>query len=91
MIITDHKWKPFRYRYEVPERVLKDDLDWCEPEEEYFDGFFKYRGQWYHLAEFLRGSRPEGYHGFHADSFFSGVAIKLSEDCGEYQVATYIA
>ena len=87
-ITTDHKWKPFVYRYDVPESVLADQFDYQDPNET-IDGFFCYRGTWYHLDQFMRVGYPgpfgqtdeNGYHGFAGDSYFSGVAIKLSEDC----------
>jgi hypothetical protein len=31
------------------------------------------------------------WQGWQADSFFSGVAIELSDDCEQYKVATVIA
>jgi len=99
-IVTDHKWKQFRYRYEVPAKVLADQFDY-QNEEEAFDGFFRYRGVWYHLDQFVTthpnpwGGNSEllslGFDGFASDSFFSGVAIKVSTDGEEYQVATLIS
>jgi len=88
-VITDHKWKPFRYRYEVPARILKSEFDYQDPEDT-LDGFFCYRGIWYHLDQF-EATQIEGYHGFHPDSFFSGVAIRISDDGEQYQVATLIS
>jgi hypothetical protein len=96
-IITNHNWRQFNYRDEVPADVLESQFDWMKddkgdwPTDDYVDGFFCYRGHWYHLSEFMRSACPEGWHGGKADSFFSGVAIKLSDDGEEFQVATYIA
>jgi hypothetical protein len=88
-VITDHKWKGFKYRNEVPAKVLADQFDHLGEDE--IDGFFCYRGYWYHLSDFMRDMPAElkkaGYDGFAADTFFSGVAVKVSNDCEEYQVA----
>ena len=83
---TNNHWRNFSYRSEVPPAVLADEFDYQDPEES-IDGFFCYRKRWYHLDEFMRGG-PEGWHGFHGDSYFSGVAIRISDDGEQYQVAT---
>lgn len=95
-ITTDHKWKPFKYRDEVPAKVLADQFDY-QNEEDALDGFFRYRGYWYHIDEFMAMHRP-GYDpdpfpppwsGYTNDSFFSGVLIELSLDGEMYRVGTY--
>ena len=97
-ITTDNKFKDFKYRYEVPPTVLESQFDWTNKDYEdngdYSDGFFCYRGCWYHLEDFMVTIPPDlngNWHGFHSDSFFSGVAIELSRDCEQYKVATVIA
>lgn len=99
-IITDHKWKPFRYRYEVPQKVLDSEFDYQDPEDT-LDGFFCYRKVWYHLDQFTVNIAPWGclsaesplmqWDAHLSDSFFSGVVIRVSEDFEEYQVGTFIA
>lgn len=86
-IITDHKWHQFKYRNQVPARVLRREFDWLDDSDDYF---FKYRGRWYHLDEFEVAPSPLavlGYDGWHADSYFSGVAIKVNENEGAYMAA----
>lgn len=90
-IRTDHKWKQFKYRYEVPAKVLRSQFDWLL-EEAGFDGFFKYLGTWYHTSQFMRIENNEalaGWHGYECDSFFSGTLIKISEDGEMYQAGRY--
>lgn len=99
-IITDHKWKQFKYGYEVPQSVIKNDFDHLE-EDSTIDGWIQYRKQWYHLSDFIschneiyspnNPFKPLGYDGYLHDSFFSGVLIKISDDTEEYKIATYIS
>lgn len=83
----------FVYRHDVPVEVLEDDLDWTDEND--VDGFFCYRGVWYHLSQFIR--LPErapmlaGWHGYHADSFFSGVVLRTTDDGEAYQVGTFFS
>jgi hypothetical protein len=90
-IITNHHWRPFLYRYEVPQDVLDTEFDWLDEME--CDGFFRYRGVWYHLSEFMGFTDPhnEGWQGYYAGTVFSAVLINVSEDCEEYQVALALA
>jgi hypothetical protein len=90
-IRTNHHSRSFTYRWDVPSSVLEDQFDYHG--DDICDGYFCYRGVWYHLDQFdRRDIDGSGYwHGFHADSFFSGIAIRLSDDGESYQVATVIA
>lgn len=89
-IITDHKWKPFRQRHEVPEKILRDEFDWQD--KDVTDGYFKYRGRWYHAEEFMVNDSyfPGRWHGYHSDSAFSGILLLFSDDYTEYKVGTYL-
>lgn len=99
-IITNNQWRPFKYRYEVPEKVLKSEFDYQDGEE-VFDGFFCYRGTWYHLDQFTAHRAPWGcipadsplaaWHAHLSDSFFSGVVIRVTDDGEMYQVGTYFS
>lgn len=92
-IITNHNWRQFTYRYDVPDEVLKDQFDWLD--EETIDGFFCYKGYWYHTSQFtciVGGDEPINlWHGVHNDSFFSGVLVRLSDDAETYQVGTFLS
>lgn len=37
------------------------------------------------------GDVMSAWHGYHGDSYFSGVLIRLSDDGERYQVATYFS
>jgi hypothetical protein len=94
-IKTDHKWKNFSYRYDVPKKVLREQFSHLN-EEDNSDGFLCYRGHWYHLSDFMRANgHPDSafnkYDGYASDSYFSGVLIKISKDCEQYQIATYMS
>ncbi len=94
-IQTNNHERTFSYRYDVPEKVLREQFDYQDPEETH-DGFFKFKKHWYHLDQFMRIDKnaPEGFQGwdgYHADGFYSGVLIKLFDDGETYKVATYIS
>ena len=98
-IKTNNHWRPFKYGYEIPKKVLEEDFDWLVDNED--DGFIYYCNRWYHLSEFMDLHNkiycinpPEfmnGWDGYISDSFFSGVLIKLSDDSEMYQIGTYLS
>ena len=85
---TDLREKHFRYRYEVPASILERWFDWLDEDSD--DGFFCYRGTWYHLSQFI-SANDNGWQGYHSDSYFSGVVLRLSPDGETYIVGTYIS
>ena len=91
-IITDHKWKPFKYGNEVPAGVLSSHFGHLH-EDDTFDGFLCYRRQWYHVSDFM--CAPEGFpapwSGYSGDSYFSGVVIELSNDGESYRIGLYLS
>ena len=91
-LITDHKWKQFTYRCDVPVKVLADQFDYQDPDE-CTDYFFKYRGYWYHIDEFMvfENDPDHGFHGHAGQSFFETLLIKLSNDGEEYQIARQLS
>ena len=89
-VVTDNKWRDFTYRWDVPADILEREFDYQNAEEE-TDGFFRYRGVWYHLDQFMRDTPPgldSRWNGWAADSFFSGVALEVSPDREQFRVAT---
>jgi hypothetical protein len=97
-ITTNRRWRNLTYRSDVPAKVLADQFAHLG-EDDGFDGFFQYRGYWYHTSDFSwiqPSARPEetplaGWDGYHGDSFYSGVVIRLSKDGEQYMVGTYLA
>jgi len=91
-IKTDHKWRDLVYRHDVPAKVLASQFDYQNPDDA-IDGFFCYRGYWYHIDGFMRSDNPEfkGWHGYASDSYFSGVLIQLSNDGEQIKVGTYFS
>jgi len=91
VIKTNNRWRPFKYRNEVPEKVLRNQFDYLS-EDIGFDGFFKYRNIWYHVDEFMRVSDNapfKGWDRYLSDSFFSGVLLRVSSNGERYMVGTY--
>lgn len=73
-IITDNHWKPFKYRNEVPAKILREQFGY-QNSEDVVDGFIHYRKRWYHLSEFMLvtdNSPFEGWHGYKRTPFFFG-------------------
>ncbi len=93
-IKTDHKWKNFLYRYDVPNKVLNDQFSHLS-EDDANDGFICYHGHYYHLYDFMRydGKDPVmgAYDGYASDGYFSGVLLKVSRDGEQYQIASFIS
>lgn len=94
-IKTDNKWRELKYRQEVPQNVL-DDYDWLNDTEKEL-GWIQYKDRWYHLSDFTKfcdvenNPFPGNWNGYHLDSAFSGVLIKISY-CGDgYKIGTYIS
>ena len=76
--ITNNQYREILTGYDIPEKYHSD-FDYMDDIDE--GSFFKYRGQYYSLDEFMSGG--EGYwDGFSHDTFFSAIVIKLS-DCGD--------
>ena len=82
-IRTSNKWREFVDVYDVPKKVIADQFDY-----NHGSSFFKYKGYWYNLDQFMRGG-PAAWDGIHNDSAFSGVLIRLNPSDGTFQVATF--
>ena len=89
-IITNRVPRDVVEAYELTpaERKDFDYLDWAAIERgEDSASFFRYQGEIYDLGEFMTtGGLPEfsplrQWHGYHSDSFFSGVLVRYVDDC----------
>jgi hypothetical protein len=91
MVTTDNKWKPFLTRFEVPEKILAEEFDYLTEDDT--DGFFKYKGQYYHTSQFLymAVNHPglEKWSGVMSFSYSNGIMVKLSRDGERYKVGYY--
>ena len=89
-VTTDRKWKPFKYRNEVPKRVLESQFDYHDDDTS--DMYFKYGRTWYHVDQFVHipnGGPLSGWDGVLNESWSSGVLLKISPDAEQYQVGSY--
>lgn len=85
-IITDHKWKSFKYRDEVPNTALEE-FDYLD--EDVMNGFLHYRGIWFHISDFMLVGDDEklkDWDGIMHLSAFDGVVIKISKDMERYKI-----
>ncbi len=57
-ITTNHHVHEFLYQWDVPNDVLNDQFEHLDSFEA-TTGFFKYRGWWYHVSDFM-GTPMEG-------------------------------
>ena len=95
-IVTDHKWKLLKDRTDVPSIAKDMDFDWIDFNlEEYWTGFFEYKGAWYHISEFMNVDillpfYPE-WNGYKAETAWSDVVIRISDDGEEYKIGTYFS
>lgn len=87
-VTSDNRWHDFKYRNEVPKAVLEREFDWLG-EDEGDDGFFRYKGTWYHRDEFMVTKQFPGWDGYKGDSYFSGILLTMSPDGEKYRVGTY--
>jgi hypothetical protein len=90
-IITNNIPRPTLNWWELTERE-QNEMDLLP--EDYRDGevFFRYKGNVYPISDFMRiGNNPDfkGWEGYSADTYFSGVIVKFTEDCDSVIVGTY--
>ncbi len=87
-IKTNHQWREFIYWHELTEKEQQE-FDYMDIEEQENVTFLRYRNWVYSLDCFMRSDSFPQWDGYHGDSFFSGVLIKLSNDGSMYKIATY--
>ena len=92
---TNHQWRDLVYRQDVPAKILAEQFDYLS-EDDSPDGFFLYRGYWYHVSDFMAFSgnvEPplQGWHGYSGDSYFSGVLIQISQDGEQIKIGRYFS
>jgi len=72
-------------RADVPKKILQGEFDWTKEE----TGYFRYNGTWYHLSQFMRLPKAHEWQGYHSDSAWTGIFIRVSSDGETFQVGTY--
>ena len=80
----------------IDQAKIRAQYDWMDPDDLEFNyGFFKYRGCFYHLSDFMCTSSEatgelDGWEGYAGDSYFSGTVMKFAEnDCDNVIVGRY--
>src|SRR5688572_15948408 len=90
-IRTNHQWRDLLHWHELSDKE-RERFDWLDSDEARDEAqFFRYRGWTYCLDEFMRSEAVPNFHGFAADSFYSGVAIMINPDGERVIAATVIA
>ena len=77
--ITNNQYREILTGYDIPEKYHSD-FDYMDDINE--GSFFKYRGQYYSLDNFMLASSLDNWDGIECDTFFSATVIKMS-DCGD--------
>ena len=89
-IITNGHERELVCFFELPESV-RADFDYVDAEEQCSPRFFRYRGCWYDVNEFMAVNADRhapdsfaslaGWDGYQADTHFSAVLIRWGADC----------
>ena len=99
-ICTNNHARPVLSRWELTPKESAE-FDYLADDE---GSFFRYRGQVYDLGDFCRVIKTgsvsmhptecadpafQGWHGYHADSFFSATLVRYVDDCESVIVGVY--
>lgn len=89
IIKTNNHYRPLVYGHELTEKE-RVDFDYFDKDELDNALFFRYKGSVYTLGDFMAcHNNLKQWDGIHAESFFSGILVKLSR-CNEFvKVACY--
>lgn len=88
-IITDNKWKQFKYRHEIPQKILDSFFDHLDKEEG-IDNFIKYKKYYYHISDFMILDESSPWQAVVQETNFSGVLIQISDFGDQYKIATQL-
>ena len=84
-IRTNHRPRHFLYANELTEKEKKD-FDWVDFEQDDGSSFFRYRGNVYHLSQFIRLNETPGWEGGMSENAFAAVLVKRVEIDHEWMV-----
>ena len=95
-ITTNHQFRPVLLWTDLTMKELEE-FDYISTENLDYATFFRYKGQVYDLDEFLCITQvmqvqfPEfkSWDGYQADTFFSGILVRYSEDLEQVVVGSY--
>ena len=94
-IKTNNRTRSLFYACEVPynqKEAFRKEFDWMDDEEFHRAMFFKYRGSFYALAEFLRTEGDllaKGWQGMLNETAFSALVIKIVDSHWSVVVGRY--
>ena len=87
-IHSNYHWRDFLHREDVPESVLSGYLDWCDESW----GYLKYRGEYFHLSQFMVSGptlTDAGWQAAEFDGYGCGTCISISEDGSTYRIGRF--
>jgi len=95
-IKTNNHWYEFK-TWDQLTKSQQANFDYLTESEQQEQEYIVYKNWPYVLGDFMNMGRSdaglpdefEAWHGYHSDSFFSGVLIRVHEYGDAYQIATY--
>jgi hypothetical protein len=95
-IKTNHQYRHTLDWYELTPREQKD-FNYLDTEDAQCGAaFIRYRGYTYDLGQFMQvgDHAPRelaGWHGYHSDSYFSGIVVRFDDECERVMLGTYFS
>lgn len=93
IITTNNQERESIYGYDLTDEEKKE-FDYLEGDDLEYGQFFRYKGRVFDIGEFVnvpKGSELSAWHGYRADTFFSGTVIKICEGGESVIVGTYFS
>lgn len=91
IITTNNQEREIVYGYDLAKEEKKE-FDYLEGDDLEYGQFFRYKGRVFDIGEFMRAPKDgelSAWHGYSADSYFSGTVIKICDGGESVIVGTY--
>lgn len=93
LVTSNFQYCDILFSHDIPPSVLDNEFDYHSPEDRVGALFFEYKGDYYCLDQFMKTDdkkmKDRGWDGYHTDSYFSGVLVRLDLENDKVKVATY--
>lgn len=97
-IVSNNVPRQVFYGYELTDKE-RIEFDYLEEDELRERAFFKYKGETYDMGEFMRvtdvmalhNDQLKDWHGYMADSYFSGILVRYTDNDDEIVVGQFFS